>query len=204
MTPAQVYGLARAVGLPHRRALVATAIAGAESGWNPRAIGDVDLEDDTWGPSVGLWQIRSLRAQYGTGGPRDASRLTDPGFNARSMFQISNGGRSWSPWSTFNDRAYAGFVPQVRDSVGGGAAGSYPAPDTPPGSSYSDATPISVGSDLGVTLWGLLGLPDQQALRNAAIVGAFVVGGIVLVLVGTSATLQPTLRKFGASVGATA
>ena len=56
-------------------ATVATAIARAESGLNPNAVGDEDKVDVRWGPSIGLWQIRSLHSHTSTGKPRDASRL---------------------------------------------------------------------------------------------------------------------------------
>ena len=66
----------------------------------------VALEDATWGPSVGLWQIRSLRAERGTGKVRDVTRLKRPAFNARSMASISGKGKNFSPWSTYTSGAY--------------------------------------------------------------------------------------------------
>jgi hypothetical protein len=77
----------------------AVAIATAESGRNPAKKGDVGLQNSTWGPSVGLWQIRSLKAEKGKGTIRDEEKLTDPAFNARSMVAISKSGSDWSPWS---------------------------------------------------------------------------------------------------------
>jgi hypothetical protein len=106
LTIAQVYALARAAGLDPARALIATAIAQAESGLRTDAIGDVGLQDATWGPSVGLWQIRSVKAQSGKGTPRDATRLTDPTFNATAMMSISGQGTNWHPWSTYTNGAY--------------------------------------------------------------------------------------------------
>jgi hypothetical protein len=50
--------------------------------------------------SIGLFQIRLIKEQTGTGQCRDESRLKD---NIEQQiicaWEISNGGKSWSPWS---------------------------------------------------------------------------------------------------------
>jgi hypothetical protein len=120
--------LARNVGLSGDQAITAVAIAKAESGLNQAAVGDVKLVDRTWGPSIGLWQIRSLKAEKGTGGTRDETRLADPVFNARSMMKISGGGTSWRPWSTYTNGAYKQHLNAVRQAATGLApkpAGGY-------------------------------------------------------------------------------
>lgn len=119
MEPRTVYGLAVAEGLSHEAAIIATAIAWGESGLNPDAVGDGGLQDDTWGPSCGLWQIRSIKAQSGTGLSRDADRLKDPSFNAAAMASISNNGSYWQPWTIYRNGAYLQYVDQVRAAVGG-------------------------------------------------------------------------------------
>lgn len=119
LSPAEVHALAVAQGLDADGAIVATAIAWAESGLRSDAVGDVDLEDDKWGPSYGLYQIRSLRAYKGTGMARDAERLVDPAFNTRSMFVISAGGTDWMPWSMFKNGRYREHLDAVRAAVGG-------------------------------------------------------------------------------------
>lgn len=136
LSPAQVYALARGAGLDPPSAVVATAIAGAESGYRTDAIGDTALQNDTWGPSVGLWQIRSLNAQHGTGQPRDATRLTDPAFNAASMASISGAGKNFKAWSTFNSGAFQKYMGAsasaanndygpIGNAVAAGAAGAF-------------------------------------------------------------------------------
>jgi hypothetical protein len=120
LTPDEVYRLALGAGLGHEPAVVATAIAWAESGLRPDAVGDVGLTDGTWGPSIGLWQIRSLRADTGTGKERDVERLGDPSFNARSMVAISAGGTNWRPWSVFKNDQYRDYLVAVRAAVEGG------------------------------------------------------------------------------------
>jgi hypothetical protein len=82
------------------------AIAKAESGFDADAVGDGDLADGTWGPSVGLLQVRSLRDQRGTGGERDELANHDPGHNARAGWSISGHGGSFQPWSVFQTGAY--------------------------------------------------------------------------------------------------
>src|SRR5205085_11165321 len=93
-------------GFSAANAAVATAIALAESGGRTEAQGDLGLQNGTWGPSVGLWQIRSLKAETGKGTPRDASKLTDPQFNAQAAYVISNGGANFKPWTTYTNGAY--------------------------------------------------------------------------------------------------
>lgn len=78
----------------------AIAIAKAESGFNPTATNSSQVTDK-WGPAVGLWQIRSIKAESGTGSIRDAKALILPSFNAKAMFDISNGGKNWSPWQVW-------------------------------------------------------------------------------------------------------
>ena len=113
LSPAQVYSLARDAGLSPANAVTATAIAMAESGLRTDAVGDTTITTGTWGPSVGLWQVRSLKAEAGTGRSRDATRLTEPAFNARAMVAISGGGDNWRPWSVFTSGAFRSKVPQV-------------------------------------------------------------------------------------------
>jgi hypothetical protein len=119
MTPTEVYQLCRDAGLGHEQAITATAIAWAESGLNPAAVGDMALVDTVWGVSLGLFQIRSLHAHTGTGKERDANRLRDPAFNARSMFAISDGGTDWTPWSVFKNGAYRQYLDDVVDAIDG-------------------------------------------------------------------------------------
>src|SRR5437016_3461076 len=82
----------------------AVAVALAESHGRTGAIGDTTLQNATWGPSVGLWQIRSLNAGHGTAAERslrDAQANTDPATNARHAYAISGHGRNFHPWSTY-------------------------------------------------------------------------------------------------------
>jgi hypothetical protein len=119
MRPDEVYRLARDAGLDDPAAIIATAIAWSESQLRPDAVGDENLEDEKWGPSVGLWQVRSLRAHTGTGLDRDRHRLTDPAFNARSMGAISARGSDWSPWTDYRNGKYRAYLDDVVEAADG-------------------------------------------------------------------------------------
>lgn len=92
----------------------AVAIAGAESTWKPGAVGDTSLANSKWGPSVGMWQVRTLnnpgaysgadalRNQSTIGGSSNANIQN----NANAAFALSNGGTNFQPWSTFTSGAY--------------------------------------------------------------------------------------------------
>lgn len=122
---------------------VAAGIVWAESSNNAAAVGDTGLQTATWGPSIGIFQIRSLKKPQnysGNDGKRIASKLYDAQYNANLAYAISNGGQNWSPWSTFTSGAYAAMLgrdgiiknygspagPVVNNLVPGHALNSYP------------------------------------------------------------------------------
>lgn len=169
LTASQVYSLAQEAGLGRMAAATATAIAGAESGFVTDAVGDVGIQTAEWGPSIGLWQIRSLKAQSGTGGVRDATRLADPKFNAASMVAISGSGKNWNPWSTYKNGAYKKYVSDhlvttSTDNIPGLASKGAAAAAGAVGSAVSSAL-----GDWGGTAAKLLGLAVAGAL---VVVGA--------------------------------
>lgn len=92
----------------------AVAVSAAEDpGGDPAKLGDRTLQTAKWGPSVGLWQIRSLKAEKGKGTTRDQDRLTDPAFNAKAMYEISGGGKSFDAWSVTHPKDLAGYARYV-------------------------------------------------------------------------------------------
>lgn len=115
------------------------AIARGESGFNAGARGDTSITDGTWGPSIGLSQIRSLNAQAGTGGWRDPTRLADPAFNARAAYAISNGGTNFSPWTVYNEGIYNQYMEEAKAAVMAIGTGSM-AGTGPPAASVSPST----------------------------------------------------------------
>lgn len=85
------------------------AVALAESGGLPCAVGDVGLMTGTWGPSVGLWQIRSLWSAKGSGGVRDELVNADPAVAARHAHGIWRA-HGWRPWSTWLHGTHRRFL----------------------------------------------------------------------------------------------
>lgn len=76
--------------------VTAYAVARAESGGSPAAMGDQ-------GCSIGLWQIdRCIHPQYA------ASWLLGPDNNAIAAAAISNGGSNWNPWCSWERSACGG------------------------------------------------------------------------------------------------
>jgi len=96
LTKAQLRTLARDTGFPDPG--LAAAIALAESGGYPGAIGDN-------GNSIGLWQIHMpSHPQY------SKAELRDPKLNARAAFSISKAGSTWRWWSTYRSGAYRRYL----------------------------------------------------------------------------------------------
>ena len=130
LTINQIAALALSVGLSGEDAAIATAIAMGESNGNTEARGDTTITTSTWGPSIGLWQIRSINSQRGTGGERDELANTDPTHNAKAMMSVSGGGKNWRPWSVYTSGKYRTYLAQARLAVAnpgavpaGGASG---------------------------------------------------------------------------------
>lgn len=186
-TPTQVYADLRAAGASDDAARILTEIAGAESGWDDAALGDVNLENNTWGPSFGEFQIRTLKADTGSGTDRDISNLAgDDAAQAAAAWDISKQGTDFSPWSTYTNRAYLAQQTAVNAAITAPATGS-----SSTGSSPVSATPASfVGSLLGGTLGGV---------RQIVIEAAVGILGLTLVGVGIAHLASPVTSKVKAS-----
>jgi cell wall-associated NlpC family hydrolase len=134
LTAAQVAQYAYQAGFRGESLIIAVAISHAETAEAPfdtAARGDVGLETEKYGASIGLWQIRSLRADTGTGRLRDELANLDPATNARHAYAISKGGTDFGPWSTYvpspkhpkNNSAYKAFMAEARSAAGSAASG---------------------------------------------------------------------------------
>jgi hypothetical protein len=122
--PGDVYADLIAVGFDPQSATTMVAIAGAESGYDDQAQGDLGLQDANWGPSFGLFQVRTLKGQTGTGSNRDITRLASSDLEqAKAAYAISSGGRDFTPWSTFTSGAYQGFLGTAQASAAGATGG---------------------------------------------------------------------------------
>lgn len=142
LSDAQLADVAFAAGFRGESLKIAVAVAIAESGGNASAVGDVSLEDAKWGPSIGLWQVRSVKAERGRGSSRDELALYDPSFNGRSAWSISGGGKTFKPWSMYTNGRYAKFLNRstaVAANATGGSGAIYTA-DSPSTSGGGSST----------------------------------------------------------------
>jgi murein DD-endopeptidase MepM/ murein hydrolase activator NlpD len=117
-----------AAGGFHGAALkTAYAISIAESGGRSNAKGDISLQDAKWGPSVGLFQIRSLKNWKKYNDPyRDASKLQDPSYNIEAAWSKSKQGTNFKPWSTYTGGSFIKHLSEAdamakAAGVGGGS-----------------------------------------------------------------------------------
>jgi peptidoglycan hydrolase-like protein with peptidoglycan-binding domain len=119
----EVLDVARAGGFSDDGLVLAVAVAKAESGWDPKA--RAVNTDARHSVDRGLWQINSF--WHPEVSDDDAF---DPAGCARAAFAISDRGRNWKPWSTFNNGSYRQFEDAVRQAMGssGGAAPAFPLP----------------------------------------------------------------------------
>lgn len=122
LTAQQIAQYAYGAGFRGDQLQTAVAVALAESHGDPGIHGDVNLETGKWGPSVGLWQIRSLNPGHGTAAEqrlRNAAANADPATNARNAYTISKHGRDFSPWSTYTDGSYRRYLSQAGTAAHG-------------------------------------------------------------------------------------
>ncbi len=168
LSAGQIAFVAKGAGFSGDSLVTAVAIALAESSGNADAVGDVALQTGTWGPSVGLWQIRSLNVQKNTGGQRDEVANHNPATNAKNAFAISSSGTNFHPWSTFGSGAYLAHIGAARTGAGAPNANGIPA-----GLNTSGSAPVSGG-----------GINPFTALLNGSLwlrIAAFIVGGALLI-----------------------
>lgn len=154
----QIVALCKAQGFPDP--YLAAAVAMAESGGNTCAK-NTNTDGST---DRGLFQINSVN------GSLSVYNLKQ---NIANAFKISNGGRSWSPWVTFQTGAYRKYLDRhahVPPSVRGPGVG---------GGTGHGATTSSAG-----------GAIDSPAHRSAALSALlwvlFVLGGAGLALFGAA------------------
>jgi murein DD-endopeptidase MepM/ murein hydrolase activator NlpD len=90
----------------------AFAVALAESGGRAKALGDTTIQNKTYGPSMGVFQIRSLKdpKKYPGGQWRDGKRLLDPSFNVKAAWNVSKEGTNWKPWSAYKSGAFSTYL----------------------------------------------------------------------------------------------
>lgn len=154
MTPAQIAAVCAQAGFRGDALVTIVAIAHAESTDYSDNIGDVGLETSTWGPSVGLFQVRTYQPAYLARHYdqwRDRSKLDgNPLYQAQAAYAISSGGTNFHPWTTYTDGAYLAYIGEAQAAVG--QIGS-----TPTVAPTSDAGKGNAGSSAWGALVGGLG-----------------------------------------------
>lgn len=215
LSASQLASLATYGGWPAAEVPRSVAVALAESQGYTEAEGDVALEDAKWGPSVGPWQVRSLKAQRGTGGVRDELALLNASFNARSAHSIwVEAGNSFSPWSTYKSGAYLLYMPAASQGFAGSRGpwdpsviigGAKIGAGVITGSGAIDAAgaPIAAAKGLGnlVEIIAHAGawLGDSHNLLRVALAvagGALMVGGALVVARPAVESAGETVSKF--------
>lgn len=188
-TANQIYQDLIGVGFTPAQAVTMTAIALAESGGNDAARGDLGLQNNTWGPSYGLYQIRTLKADTGHGDDRDVLWLSASDTNqAAAAYQISHGGADFTPWTTYTRGTYQRFLGQAQSAASSATltkSGGGPFPTFGP-----SWLPWNIPSDIG-------NAAANQALsgtRTIVIEGLAVVLGVGLVGVGLVRAVGPRLK----------
>lgn len=178
LTMAQTYAYARQAGFTPSQAVMISAIAKGESGLRTDAKGDVSLQNSTWGPSVGLTQVRTLKAQTGTGKDRDIEVLTDPLRNMQAAYAISGHGTNWKPWTVYNTGKYRQFLGEAQSAAGSGV--------TVPDGGGSGGSGGSAGGGSGGTTGQPVGfLPDVgDTVKRVVFTGLFLSLGAALIVVG--------------------
>jgi hypothetical protein len=179
-----------------RDRIVAVAVALAESGGRTDARGDEDITTGKWGPSIGLWQIRSLNADKGTGKTRDEVANLDPTTNAAHAFAIWQD-ENWSPWTTYTWGKYLVYWPRAAKAVAGQAV------DLPDPGDVADAVvPDAASAILDVAREPLRFLEWLKQPINVERIGQVLVGGVILVVGLAIVAYGTTLGSLAASTGA--
>lgn len=143
-------GYVTGAGFRGQSAQIMDAIDMAESGGNARAH---NYNPSTGDDSYGLAQINlfgSLRSRLRQFGLSSPSALYDPATNMRVAYALSNGGRDFSPWSTYNSGAYLQFM--GGDGTLSNASGG-----------IGQVTKVKGGWQFGDTVYA-----SQRAAENAA------------------------------------
>lgn len=194
LTPAQVAGFAVGAGFSGEALRTAVAVSFAENDTHdPARLGDTTITTSTWGPSVGLWQIRSLKAEYGKGTERDQRALDNPAFNAKSAFAISGGGKNWKPWTVYTNGNWKSRLAAADAAIkanGGKSGGTVGDPDIPK-EDVTDQLGIP-----GAILAGINGFA-QNIVKMGLNAGVLIVA-LVLVILGVFILMRDPIKRAAA------
>ena len=114
----QLVSLAKQVGFNQQNAVIAAAVAKAESGGRSGVVNDNPSTGDL---SYGLWQINMIGdmgpARLKQFGITSYEQLKDPLTNAKAAYILS-GGSNFSPWSVYEYGNYKQFLPAAQKAAG--------------------------------------------------------------------------------------
>ena len=106
-----VYSYLLKAGFTPANAKIMTAIAVGESGLDLNILGDTTIQTGVWGPSVGLFQVRTLKADTGKGTTRDINALlNNPAKQAQSAYEIYKEAGGFGPWSVYTSGKYRQYL----------------------------------------------------------------------------------------------
>jgi len=107
ISPRHIYQYARQAGFSASEAVVATAIALAESVGGDANAHCHDCVPGVHEDSRGLWQINVLAHPWAA-----QSNLYDPQVNAAAAYQVyKDAGKKFTPWSTYTSGSYKSRLP---------------------------------------------------------------------------------------------
>jgi len=116
ISPHNIYLYARQAGFSASEAVVATAIALAESIGGDANAHCLDCVPGVHEDSRGLWQINVLAHPWAA-----ASNLYDPQVNAAAAYQVyHDAGKKFTPWSTYTSGSYKSRLPAAMKAAGKG------------------------------------------------------------------------------------
>lgn len=150
---AEAADAAVAAGFYGENLVIAVAVAGAESGWNPSAT-HVNTNGST---DYGEWQINSIHAAILRAGTW--SNVNDNAIMAHKVWAAA--GNSWTPWATYNSGSYQNFMTQARAAVSGTT-------QTAPTSHTSDVHLQASGIFVAAAVPSIDGVGDRVEARFAS------------------------------------
>lgn len=196
LTPEQTFALLIQAGFSPAGATTMTAIAGPESGYDDKNRGDVNIQNAVWGPSVGLFQERTLKAETGKGTVRDINWLLASDANqAKAAWVTSSSGKDFHPWSTYNDGKYLKYLPRAGQAALAVAASGPGKFLTGIGGAVGGAVSTLPGVSAAGDIVATVVAPLIDGLRKIGVTGAFAVAGVGLIVGGGFMMARPYLTQ---------
>lgn len=193
LSASQIASVVKEAGWPLAEIPLAVAIVLAESGGHTDSRGDVSLMSRTWGPSIGLFQIRSVNSEKGKGTTRDEIANLDPHINARHALEIRRS-QGLGAWSVFNTGAYKQHMAKGLLGAANPLAILPGIPDIPnPLSGAADA--LSSVRDLLTAITS-----GQLAMRALMVIGGFYMMFLAVLMMFFGSSAGDTTIRIGKTV----